>query len=66
MKRNKKISISQYENYTIAELISLLKQNKIQKNDKFSFELDYGDCYYEGDSPSISIDIKPRKNISKK
>jgi beta-lactam-binding protein with PASTA domain len=61
-----KICISDYENYTIEKLISLLKQNGIKKNDEFSFEFNYDDCYYEGDAPSIVIKPKDKKNISKK
>lgn len=27
------------------------------------FDLDYGGCYYEGDTPSIGIEVRGTKNV---
>lgn len=55
-----KLNIESYSEYTPNELINIISGAieslpKSHKNPRIEFNLDYSDCYYEGETPSLRV-----------
>ena len=61
MMEDVKISIDEYSGIDVDDLIDKLKEIKANSNGaklKIETHLNYSQCYYEGDTPSIDIIVK--------
>lgn len=65
--KKKSIRVDLRSGETLEDFMMRLKTAQIFENGyskyKFEIELDYGDCYYPGDSPGISATIIPIESI---
>ena len=71
LKQEEKVIVNRYSAWemtgTIERAIEFLQNIKTEMNNKdyhnvnIDLDLDFSDCYYEGDSPSIKVEVRAEK-----